>query len=355
MRSSIRHRFCPPSRGWRRACHRALAALMLAAAGGLAVAQWQPSSPEQQALDQAAFSGIQQSLASELSDIQSLVVASDGRVRFEFYRDGQPDALRDVQSVAKSAVSTLIGIAVGQGQIASLDKPVVALIPEWAAANTDERARQITLRHLLTMTAGFDLQANAERAGAVQVQRLWARPLAHEPGTTFGYDNAVVPLLVALLERATGQSLADYSRTHLLTPLGMHEPAYERFTVRMRTLDMATLGQLYLQQGRWNGIEVVPGDYVQAATTAQNSGGAPRRLPYGYLWWVLPTQSARPTFTAVGYGGQFIWVQPASNTVVAGTSTVSTASASRDQLWKLIGTQVRRTVRQRQNASTNQR
>jgi len=120
-----------------------------------ASAQWRASSPAEQALDTAAFKGADQVITERFPAVQSVVVALKGRVVYRYYRDGAPDALRDVHSVAKSALSTLVGIALGQGRIANLDQPVVALMPEWAGLNPDPRAAAITLRHLLTMTAGF--------------------------------------------------------------------------------------------------------------------------------------------------------------------------------------------------------
>lgn len=338
--------------GLRTACRRGITALCVALATASALAQWQPSSPHEQALDEAAFSGIRQALVSELTDVQSLVVASGGRLLFEYYRDGKPDALRDVQSVAKSALSTLVGIAVTQGHLASLDQPVLGLLPEWEAVNTDPRTRQITVRHLLSMTAGFDTQVVPSRSTEPLAQRLWARRLAHDPGLAFAYDNAAMPILVAVLERATGMRLPQYARAQLVTALGMQEPAYDRNGAQMRTQDMAKLGQLYLQQGQWEGKQLVAADYILSATTPRNAGGAPVNLSYGQLWWVVPSPGARPTFLASGYSGQLIWVHPASATVIAGTSTVSAQSQARNQLLKLIRTEVFTAAQKRQQAQS---
>lgn len=324
----------------RAACARALAALLLAVTAGPALAQWLASSPQEQALDEAAFSGIRRSLETGLDDVQSLFVASGGRVLFEYHRDGQPDALRDVQSVAKSALSTLVGIALTRGHLASVDQAVLDLMPEWETANTDPRASQITLRHLLTMTAGFDTRAAPTASAEPLSQRFWARSLPHPPGSSFAYDNGAVPILAAVLERATGMPLPQYAREHLVAPLGMHEPVYGHISARMRTQDMAKLGQLHLQEGRWNGAQLVAADYIRSATTPRNAGGPPVGLSYGYLWWAVPSQASRPTFLASGFGGQLIWMNPASQLVVAGTSTVSPQSAARGQLLRLIRNEV---------------
>lgn len=96
-------------------------------------------------------------LAQQLTDVESAVVVLRGRVVFSYYRDGDAERLRDTQSASKSALSALVGTAIAQGRIASVDQRVTELVPEWAPLNPDPRAATITLRHLLTLTAGFSL------------------------------------------------------------------------------------------------------------------------------------------------------------------------------------------------------
>jgi len=299
------------------------------------VTEWRASSQAEQALDAAAFQGINQALAEEQTDVQSVVVVLRGRVVYEFYRDSAPATLRDVQSVAKSALSALVGIAIGQGRIAGLDQTVLTLMPEWAALNSDPRAALITVRHLLTMSAGFEVNDPTGTAAAGRPQDAWARPLRSAPGAAFAHDNAVIPVLSAVLERATGMPLADYARQQLVTPLMFEEPSYSR-GLGLRTLDMAKLGQLFLQNGVWGNKQIVPQGFVMAATQPQNAGGPPVSRPYGYMWWVLPSSAPRKTFMASGFGGQFIWVYPPLDLVIAITSTASPDSNRRGQALQLI-------------------
>jgi CubicO group peptidase (beta-lactamase class C family) len=316
------------------------ACLFLGAMAAPAQAQSAPAAvraPQvtEQALDAVSFQGLDAVLAAQLTDVQSAVVMLGGRVVYSFYRDGNPGRLHDTQSVAKTAVSVLIGTAIAQKHIAGVDQPVVELMPEWQAANSDPRAARMTLRHLLTMTSGFAIDDPAGTARPLSPRDAWARPLAHEPGQAFAYDNSVVPMLMAILQKATGQPVADYARQHLVEPLAMENPSYDR-GLALRTADMAKLGQLYLDQGVWSGRQVVPADYVAASTRAQNAGGRPVGLSYGYLWWVVPGPAPRPTFMANGWGGQFIWVHPALNLVVAATSTASAESNQRGHALQLI-------------------
>ena len=313
--------------------------LMLALFAGAAGAQ-APSvqQPPPRALDQAAFAEVERALLTEaFGDVQSVVVLQRGRLVYEFYRDGEAAQLREVASVTKSVLSTLVGIAIGQGRIASLDQPVLQLMPEWAGLNADARAGAITMRHLLSMSAGFRLSGTGL---ALSAREAWARPLRAAPGQLFGYDNALVPVLSAILEKAAGQPLPDYARRELAAPLGIDHFEVRR-GLRLRTLDMARLGQLFLQKGRWEqGRQIVPEDFVNAATRPQNAGGAPLGLPYGFMWWVVPGAPARQTYMAAGFGGQFIWVHEPLGLVVAVNSTVSLASNERGQAMRLIRQQI---------------
>ena len=126
-----------------------------AAAAQAAVPRRLLSTPEEQRLDAAAFVDFDRGITERLADVQSVVVVLSGRVAYQYHRDGNPEALRDMQSVAKTALVALVGTALRQGHIASLDRQVVDLLPELRPINADSRTQTITLRHLLTMTAGF--------------------------------------------------------------------------------------------------------------------------------------------------------------------------------------------------------
>ena len=323
----------------KRNASRSMAALALclglALAGAPVRAQLKTPSPAQAALDAAAFQGVERMLAERTTDVQSVVVLLQGRVAYQFHRDGAPDKLRDQQSVQKSALSVLAGVALGQRKLASLDQPVVALLPELAPLNADPRAAAITVRHLLTMTAGFEVNDPTGTARWLPPAQGWARPLRAAPGEQFSYDNSLMPLLSAALEQAVGMPLPDFARQHVVGPMGLAEPSYER-GLQLRTLDMAKLGQLMLRDGMWDGKQIVPAAYVRAATEPQNAGGPPVATPYGYLWWVRPTPAPRRTFMASGYGGQLIWVHPPLEMVVALTSTVSADSQRRGHAVELL-------------------
>ena len=289
------------------------------------------STPEEQRLDAAAFVDFDRGITERLPDVQSVVVVLSGRVAYQYHRDGNPEALRDMQSVAKTALVALVGTALRQGHIASLDRQVVDLLPELRPINADPRTQAITLRHLLTMTAGFAVDDATGTAPPLAPAQAWARQFRASPGEVFAYDNSMINLVTAALEKATGRSIADDAREQLVQPLGMIEPSYQR-GLHMRTVDMAKLGHLFLQDGVWSGQSVLPPGFAALATQAVSGGGPPVQLPYGVSWWVPSTS----TYFASGYAGQFIWVHAPLQAVVAVTSTVSKESQQRGQAMQLI-------------------
>lgn len=311
------------------------AGLALAAGTPRARAQLRSAGAQERQADAEAFATVQQALTERLTDIDSVAVVLRGRIAYEFYRDGAPDRLRDVQSVEKSALSALAGIALAQGHLRSLDQPVVAVVPEWAALNADPRSREITLRHLLTMTPGFDVGDLANTPRKLPAAQAWARPLAAAPGTRFAYDNSMTTVLTTVLEKASGLPLPEYARLQLVQPLGMAEPGY-RQVLHLRTLDMAKLGQLFLRDGEWDGRQLLSREYVRAASSVQDAGGPPVGMPYGLMWWVLPHEAPRRTFMASGWGGQLVWVYPPLDLVVAVTSRVTPDSQRRGHAAQLL-------------------
>ncbi len=274
-------------------------------------------------------------LAEKWTDVDSALVLSGGVPTFEFYRDGQPDRARLQFSVGKSVLSALVGRAQADGHLRSIDERVLDIVPEWAKENADERLRSMTIGHLLTMTAGFAVNDPTGTARAEPIPGPWRRPMAAAPGERFAYDNGAFALLAAALERAVKMPLADYARAALAQPLGLAEPDL-RSGLAMRTCDMARIGQLYLQEGEWEGRQLLAREYVAASTRAQNAGGRPAMLGYGYMWWILPGPPGRQPFMASGWGGQTIRVDPARQQVIAITCPASFGSQQRRHWLELM-------------------
>jgi len=295
-----------------------------------------------------AFDGLGRKIEAEYADVESVVVVRRGRVLFEHYHSG-PDTLRDVQSVTKSILSLAVGSALGQGAMRSLDQPVSELLGIAEKPEAAHDSAPVTVRHLLTMTAGFEPQERFAPGTADALTFLLQRRRAAPPGVAFAYDNLSANLLSLALEAATGKLASSFTEQAVFHPLGI--AAYEwakgpnghslGFSgLRLRTRDMAKLGELALRAGNWSGRQIVPEPYARSAVVAQNSGGGPVGLAYGYLWWVVPSPAERPTFLASGWGGQFIWVHPPLDLVIATSSAVSADANRRGHALSLIRTEL---------------
>jgi len=269
---------------------------------------------------------------------RSLLIIRHGDLVYEkYFRSIQkPDRTANIYSVTKSVLSALTGIAMDQGKLDSLDHKVIEYFPEYFYPTTDPRMAQVTLRDLLTMSSGFLWLEDGPIEAQWQASRNWVEAAINlkfidQPGTAFTYSSASTQLLSASLTRITGEPLRDYAQRYLFTPLGIpanrwhwgvddHGYAIGGFAMNLRPRDMARFGYLYLNQGYWDGQQVISPEWIQQSTSAQIHTGM--GVEYGYLWWVH-LRSDRPTFEAIGYGGQSIYIAPNLDLVVVVTSEVS--------------------------------
>ncbi|TCK33661.1 CubicO group peptidase (beta-lactamase class C family) [Paraburkholderia sp. BL8N3] len=286
--------------------------------------------------------------------VRSVVVMHRGRVVFEHYRQNvAADDLQPLNSVTKSVVAILCGIALRERVFASLGVTLGSLLPEACAPGLDHRVRHITLKQLLTMTSGFEwderevdqclLSTCVELSmPGERLRFILGRPVAHDPGTRFNYDSHAAHLLSVMLGRATGCTLDQYARMKLFEPLGIE--AFEWSTdedghafagrgLLLTSRAMAKLGQLMLDEGQLRGRELVTRSFVLDATRPQSAGGWPAEgARYGYLWWIGVHE-----FFAFGFGEQFIFVDPAGKVVAAVTSDSTPAPKHvREWLEKLV-------------------
>jgi len=271
----------------------------------------------------------------EETGTEAFLVIQGDAVLYERYFNGYGhDSQLYTFSVAKSFVSALVGVAVGEGLIGSVDDPVTRYVPE--LADRDERFSSITLRHLLSMSSGLRLE---ERIGpwGDEAQTYYdpnLRRVALEesevvgpPGRDFVY-NDFNPLLVGMvLERATGGTPSAYLEAKLWRPLGMEADGswsldstrrgFEKMTsgINGRAIDIAKLGVLYRDGGAWQGRQIVPRAWVEAST-ARTTRGDPS-ADYQYGWWTPRPGPAGDAFMALGILGQYIYVVPSRDVVIA--------------------------------------
>lgn len=253
-----------------------------------------------------------------------LVIKDDVLLYERYFNDYGHDSTVTSFSVAKSFVSALVGIAIAEGRIGSVEDPVTKYVPE--LLQRDPRYRRITLRHLLTMSSGIRYQQGGTPWGDdartyygtdLRAMAL-SSPITGAPGQTFNYNNYHPLLLGLVLERTTGRSVSSYLQEKLWKPLGMEAPGswsldsrrsgFEKMEsgINARAIDFAKFGRLYLHRGNWNGAQLVPADWV-AASTRFDAVTDPAPF-YQYFWWVNPEAGAH--FFASGNHGQKIYVVP---------------------------------------------
>ncbi len=294
--------------------------------------------------------------------IDSITIVRRGHVVAEFYLNPlfKPDTPHIIHSCTKSIVSMLIGIAIDEGKIASLQTPVLQFFPDVNIAKPDPRLQAMTVEDLLTMQTGLHTEDSFlfKWRGLFKMMKTddWVRhalnlPMDVEPGTRFDYSNISTYLLSAILTQATGTDALSYAREKLFTPLGISEVRWEQSPsaiyigwarMWLTPTDMAKLGLLSLQKGKWEDTQVVPAAWVEATTRPQSDPRAYRYFQnedgstdytlstgywvyaniarpfsdgYGYQWWF----DADGMYTALGHQGQYITVVPKLDLVVVFT------------------------------------
>jgi CubicO group peptidase (beta-lactamase class C family) len=295
---------------------------------------WPRSTPEDQGIDSEQLAALFERIVESRYAIDSVTIIRHGAVVADAYAAPyESDSIHITYSCTKSVVSTLIGIAIDQGLIEGVDVPLLGLFPDVAVENVDARKEALTLENALTMSTGMDSQdsylyrwrgLSTLRESDDWTSSALSFPMAADPGTRFDYSNTASYLLSSALQRATGVTAADYADLHLFGPLGITDYEWaespEGVNIGWSDLsltphDMAKFGYLMLQQGEWNGTQLVSTGWVTAATTAHISAGTLADR-YGYQWWV----DDDGYFMALGYAGQYIVVLPKQDAVVVFTS-----------------------------------
>jgi CubicO group peptidase (beta-lactamase class C family) len=275
-------------------------------------------------------------LATQHPRVRAFVVARTNCVAFEYYRkDISAQTQSAVNSVTKSVLSILVGIAIDEGFL-RLDERLSEIFPEEFDENVDPLARDISVRDLLTKTEGFEeggwghFNVGAGASGKPQIWRwMLNRKVKYPGGTHFNYDGTGSDLLSVVLSAAIKQNVADFAKQKLFGPLHIDNYTWPSDTegylhgeygLYLTARDMAKIGALYLQHGRWEGAQIVSDAYVQDSTTKHNDGGPPVKSGYGYQWWV---RTDPHTFFAAGKNGQVIYVVPKHDLVVAVSADLS--------------------------------
>ena len=295
---------------------------------------------------------IEDIIDGEYDDIHSLLIVKNGKLVLEEYFNSKGqifgnyvnnvyrDRVQMLASVTKSVNSALIGIALQQGYIQDIDVPVFEFFPEYSELITEGKEK-IKVKHLLNMSAGLqwnelDISYNSSNNDVNKMENsddiikyCLAKPLVVNPGEKFNYNTGLSLVLGEIIKRVTGIEADKYAEENLFKPLGISKYKWSRRKnnllatgggLALRARDMAKIGQLFLNGGKWNGQQIIPEDWIKASirpNVSTPSGG------YGYQWWTRSfkiNDQKINAYYANGRAGQFIFVFPELDLIVVSTA-----------------------------------
>jgi CubicO group peptidase (beta-lactamase class C family) len=249
-----------------------------------------------------------------------------------YYRRGE---LHSLQSVTKTITSVIIGVAVTRKEFPALSTPVLSFFDTTQVKNIDDRKRSMTVQHLLTMTAGFKWNENLPYSDpandGIQMEASfdWVKfvidkPMAYEPGKTFAYNSGASQILSYIFRKATGKDIEEYAAQHLFAPLGIKEYFWKRIPtgladteggLYLKPSDLAKIFYLFLQNGNWNGTQLITQDWVKSSVTPFINVGPGAK--YGFKWWLYEysNDNSKLAWCGNGFGGQFPVIIPEYNIV----------------------------------------
>jgi len=246
--------------------------------------------------------------------------------------------LHTIQSVSKSVTSALIGIAIKRGEIPDIDTKISVYFPGHKAHFNEPLKQSITIRDLLTMTAGikWDESTHAytdplNNAATMENSEDWlayilSLPMATKPGEQFVYSSGITILLSHIIKQATNMHVDEYAKKHLFEPLGINDFYWKKTPngltdteggLYLSTRNFAKIGQLYLQNGQWNNVQILDPQWV--AATASPDTEIPESTRYfGFQWWLVPYSGGNKEWilSGSGYGGQYLLIVPEYNLVI---------------------------------------
>jgi CubicO group peptidase (beta-lactamase class C family) len=269
--------------------------------------------------------------AGQLPRIHAVMVAHDGKPIVErVFRGPSLDHPVNIRSASKAVISTLIGIAIAQGMIKSLEQPILPLLKQRAPANLHPKVAAITIHHLLSMRAGLERTSGQNYRTWVQspnwVSFALSRGFSDEPGGNMVYSTGNTHLLSTILTDISGADTWQLARSWLGEPLGITFPPWMRDPqgvffggdeMLLSPRDLLRFGEMYRVGGRYGTHQVVPGNWVHAAWSVQAIDRHGRG--YGYGWFVARAQG-HPVYSALGIGGQLLFVIPSLKLTIVVTS-----------------------------------
>jgi CubicO group peptidase (beta-lactamase class C family) len=302
------------------------------------------STPEAQGISSQAICDFV-SAADKINTLHSFMVVRHGQVLAEgWWKPEAADKPHVLNSLSKSFNSTAVGLAIESGKL-SLDDHVLKFFPDDAPTDPSDNLKAMTVRDLLTMTCGHETEAKVTQ-GKPTVKQFLAQPVVFKPGTHFLYNTVGSYVLSAIVTKVTGQTSLEYLKPRLFEPLGIENPRWDSspegnslggYGMYIRTEDIAKFGQLYLQNGSWNGQQLIPKHWIDQATVKQVPNdkedhakiGPDWTMGYGYQFW----HCTHNAFRGDGAGGQLCVVMRDQDAVVAITADTGNMQGELNAIW----------------------
>lgn len=309
------------------------------------------------------------------ANIHSILILRDNKLVYEKYFPGNDvirgkgsvgfvdhhrDSLHDIRSVNKSVVSAAVMIAIGQGKIKSTDQRVLSFFPEYAKYDTGMK-REITIQHLLNMSAGLEWNEEISYADTTNsesrmnrspnaIDFILSRKMADTPGIKFNYSGGCTQLLAAIVEKVAGMEIDSFTEQFLFKPLGINRYTWVKITdgkpsapsgLRLRSRDMAKFGLLYLNNGKWNDKQIIPSQLV--AQTLKKQISTPYKdstyhMEYSNQFWMSAEIRKGKEVSWVqcqGNGGQMVIIDKRLDLVVVITAGTYNQGNLRKSSWDI--------------------
>ncbi len=329
---------------------------------------WKTSTPENQGMDGSVFAELDEKIkAGDYGYTDDVLIIRNGCIVFEksysndyekimadkdksdhiynyelpkyhpFYKGTK---LHSLQSVTKSVTSVLIGIAFKQGKITDVNKKIVDYFDDYNIKNNDKLKKSITLEDVLTMRVGnkwnewVSLEDPNNSCTLLEASEDWVNfvinlPMAVKPGTQFVYNSGGSVLLSAIIKKTTGMYIDEYAGKFLFKPLGISDYYWKKTPTKLpdtegglylESRSLAKIGYLYLNEGNWDGKQILSKDYVKTSTSPHVKEAIIRAnanvLAYGYQWWLTPNKQTNSfIYTCLGYGDNYLFVVPELNII----------------------------------------
>ena len=299
------------------------------------------ATPESQGVSSEAIAKFVRAADEKVNSMHSVMILRHGKVIAEAWWAPEDASKPHVLwSLSKSFTSTAVGLVVEEGKL-SIEDRVVGFFPDDLPAEPTENLRKMQVKDLLTMSTGHADEPNV-RQSQDWIKSFLAHPLPHPPGTFFRYNTPATFMQSAIVQKVTGKTVVDYLQSRLFDPLGIQPPRWDTnpqgislggYGLFLKTEDIAKFGQLYLQNGKWEGKQLIPTTWVQKATSKQVSNGdnpsSDWNQGYGFQFW----RCRHNAFRGDGKDGQFCIVMPDQDAVVVMTANTTNMQAQLSLVW----------------------